>query len=382
MTARIEVSPELLAWARQRSGVTFDVLSRRFPKLPAWERREQSPTFKQLESYAQATHTAFGLFFLPHPPEERIPIPDFRTIGDGGVHRPSANLLDTIYQCEQRQDWYRDYATVNQEGPVEFIGSLTTSVPPLHAADVMREALNFEPADRGSTWTDALRILVDRAEGLGILVMINGVVGSNTHRKLDPHEFRGFALADRMAPLIFINGADTKAAQIFTLVHELAHLWLGETALDDVDLASSSEEETERWCNQVAAEVLVPIAAVAAEAETDDSPATQIDRLARHFKVSTLVALRRLYDAHLMNWTEYRAAYEAELGRVLAILSERSGDGGNFFNTQPLRASRRFTRAVVASTLEGQTLYRDAFQMLGFKKLATFNELASRLGVL
>lgn len=380
MTARVEVSPELLVWARQRSGLAFDALSRRFPHLSSWERGEQLPTLKQLEDYARATHTAIGLFFLPQPPEERVPIPDFRTVGDTGIHRPSANLLDTIYQCEQRQDWYRDYATVNQEERATFVGSLTTNTSPVRAAAVMREALVFGPADRGANWTDALRILIDRAEGLGILVMVNGVVGSNTHRKLDPREFRGFTLADRIAPLIFVNGADTKAAQIFTLVHELTHLWLGEAALDDIDLTSSHEEGTERWCNQVAAEILVPISAVVDE-PVEGSITAQIDTLARRFKVSTLVALRRLYDARRMNWPEYRAAYEAELGRVLAILGERSGDGGNFFNTQPLRVSRRFTRAVVTSTLEGQTLYRDAFQMLGFKKLSTFNELASRLGI-
>lgn len=381
MTARVEVSSELLAWARQRSGLTFDDLSHRFPKLSAWEHGDQLPTLKQLENYARATHTAIGLFFLPEPPEERVPIPDFRTIGNGSIQHPSANLLDTIYQCEQRQDWYRDYATVNQEEPVGFVGSLTALTSPVHAAALIREALDFEPADRGSNWAEALRILIDRAEGLGILVMVNGVVGSNTHRKLDPREFRGFALADQIAPVIFINGADTKAAQIFTLVHELAHLWLGETALDNLDLSATSEEATERWCNQVASEILVPLSAIVDET-AQDSVTVQIDLLARRFKVSTLVALRRLYDARRMNWADYRAAYEAELGRVLALLGERSGDGGNFFNTQPLRVSRRFTSAVVTSTLEGQMLYRDAFQMLGFKKVSTFNELASRLGIL
>lgn len=381
MTARVEVSPELLAWARQRSGLTFDDLSHRFPKLSAWEHGDQLPTLKQLENYARATHTAIGLFFLPEPPEERVTIPDFRTIGNGSIQRPSANLLDTIYQCEQRQDWYRDYATVNQEEPVGFVGSLTAGTSPVRAAALIREALDFEPADRGSNWTEALRILIDRAEGLGILVMVNGVVGSNTHRKLDPREFRGFALADQIAPVIFINGADTKAAQIFTLVHEVAHLWLGETALDNLDLSATSEEATERWCNQVASEILVPLSAIVDET-AQDSVTAQIDLLARRFKVSTLVALRRLYDARRMNWADYRAAYEAELGRVLALLGERSGDGGNFFNIQPLRVSRRFTSAVVTNTLEGQTLYRDAFQMLGFKKVSTFNELASRLGIL
>jgi len=144
--------------------------------------------------------------------------------------------------------------------------------------------------------------------------MVNGVVGSNTHRKLNPEEFRGFALVDEMAPLVFINGADTKAAQIFTLVHELAHLWLGEAALDDNDLSSEPETETERWCNQVAAEVLIPLSGLADEPENEDSVSAQIDRLARRFKVSTLVALRRLYDARRMSWADYRAAYQS--GRI------------------------------------------------------------------
>jgi Zn-dependent peptidase ImmA (M78 family) len=378
---RVEIGPELLAWARQRSGLTFDALSHRFPALGAWERGEQMPTMKQLESYAQATHTAVGYFFLSEPPEERVPIPDYRTVGDAGVRSPSANLLDTIYQCEQRQDWYRDFSRSNLLDPVGFIGAYTEATPPREAADAIRQALNFAVDNRGSTWSDALRNLIERIENLGVLVMVNGVVGSNTHRKLDPSEFRGFALADVAAPLIFINGADTKAAQIFTLVHEFAHLWLGETALDDVDLSSSSGNEVEGWCNAVAAEVLVPIGAVLSERQAEESVRDQIQRIAQRYKVSTLVALRRLYDARLLDWTQYRTEYQAELDRVMAILDERAPGGGNFYNTQPLRVSRRFARAVVTSTLEGQTLYRDAFQMLGFRKSATFNELASHLGI-
>src|SRR5580700_1343156 len=217
MSARVEVSPRLLAWARRRSGLTVDDLVRRFPGLGAWERGELLPTFTQLEGYAKATHTPIGFLFLPEPPEEQVPIPDYRTIGDSGVRRPSPDLLDTIYQCEQRQDWYREFAQVNQEEPVGFVGSLTTAAAVIPAAAAIREALGFGVEDRGSTWSDALRVLVDSAESLGFLVMVNGVVGSNTHRKLDPDEFRGFALADPVAPMVFVNGADTKAAQIFTL---------------------------------------------------------------------------------------------------------------------------------------------------------------------
>jgi Zn-dependent peptidase ImmA (M78 family) len=383
MTAsvRAPVNPQVLAWARERSGLGVDELTTRFPKLAEWESGERAPTLKQLEDFARATHTPVGFLFLPEPPEEQVPIPDYRTMGDVGVRRPSPDLLDTIFACQQRQEWYRDFAQVTREDPVAFLGSLTTSVPVVEAAEQIRATLRFDLGERGHTWTDALRTLVDHAEELGVLVMVSGVVGANTHRKLDPEEFRGFSLVDRLAPLVFVNGADTKAAQIFTLAHELAHLFLGETALDNADLGEAPANPVERWCNRVAAEMLVPLAALGAELSPDAQIADELESLARRFKVSTLVVLRRVHDAGRLSWDEYQTAYRAELARILEILGERSGSGGNFFNTQPARVSKRFARAVIVSTLEGQTLHRDAFQMLGFRKLSTFEELVSRLGV-
>jgi Zn-dependent peptidase ImmA (M78 family) len=377
---RVEVKPELLAWARERSGLGAEELARRFPQLAEWEQGDLSPTLKQLEGFAQATHTPVGFLFLVEPPEDRVPIADYRTMGGSGVRRPSPDLLDTIYQCERRQEWYREFALLNRADPVGLVGSLATTVPVVDAASTVRAALAFEVHERASTWADALRTLIEHAEDLGVLVMVSGVVGSNTHRKLDPEEFRGFALVDRLAPLVFLNGADTKAAQIFTLVHELGHLWLGETALDNAELTSVPTADAERWCNQVAAEVLLPLAYVSGEPGHGEPLADRLEQLARRFKVSTLVALRRIYDAGQLGWDDYRAAYQSELQRVSGILGERAA-GGNFFKTQPARVSRRFARAVIASTFEGETLYRDALDMLGFKKVSTFQELAQRLGV-
>lgn len=381
MSARAEVNPELLTWARQRSGLSFDDLTRRFPHLGAWERGDVMPTLKQLESFAHATHTAIGFMFLPEPPEERVPIPDYRTVRDTGVQRPSADLLDAIYQCEQRQDWYRDFALLNHEPPVGFISTLSTTAPAVDAANAIRTALRFDVEERGATWTDAFRVLVNNSEALGLLIMVSGVVGSNTHRKLNPSEFRGFALADEFAPLVFVNGADTKAAQIFTLLHELAHLSLGGTALDDASMTGMPTVEVERWCNQVAAEVLLPLAAAHDVVLTGTPTVEMLELLARRFKVSTLVVLRRLYDARKFSWDDYRTAYDTEFQRIMRILGMRESGGGNFFNTQPARVSKRFARAVVTSTLEGQTLYRDAMQLLGFKKVSTLHELASHLGI-
>jgi len=381
MPVRVDVNPEVLVWACERSGLELDDLTRRFPMLSEWEQGDRSPTLKQLERFAHVTHTPVGFLFLQEPPDEQVPIPDYRTAGDTGVRRPSPDLLDTIFQSQQRQEWYRDYAQVTREDPVAFIDSLSPATPIDEAATIMREALAFEIDRRGSTWADAFRVLADRAEELGVLVMVNGVVASNTHRKLDPREFRGFALVDPLAPLVFVNGADTKAAQIFTLAHELAHLWLGQSALSDADLTSTPTIAAERWCNRVAAEFLVPLASVNVEFREEQPLTDELERLARRFKVSTLVVLRRVHDAGHLDWDAYRAAYDAELERILEILDERSGGGGNFFSTQPVRVSKRFARAVITSTLEGQTLHRDALQMLGFKKLSTFQELAGRLGV-
>ncbi len=383
MTVRVPVRAALLAWAGRRSRIAPDELASRFPDLRAWEAGEKEPTLKQLEKFATATHTPVGYLFLPEPPEERLPVPDFRTMGDAEVGEASPDLLDTVYQCQQRQDWYRDYSRVRREGPVPFVGSLTTETDVVEAARAMHGVLSYAPDARGPTWAEALRRLIEAADRQAILVMVSGIVGSNTRRKLDPEEFRGFALVDDLAPLVFVNGSDTKAAQIFTLTHELAHIWLGQSAVSDADVGVRPANAVEQWCNRVAAEFLVPLEALGdVHAEAPDLTG-ELERVARIFKVSTLVVLRRIYDAGMLSGGRYRIAYASERDRVLALMDERPAGrgGGDFYNTQPVRVSRRFARAIIESTREGQTLYSDAYQMLGFKKHATFEELATRLGV-
>ena len=381
---RVDVKPDMLRWARQRAGLSQKDLARRFQKLDYWEAGTLQPTLKQLEAFARAVHVPTGYLFLSSPPDEPVPIPDFRTVAGRQVIRPSPDLLDTMYLCQERQSWYREYARIEGQPELGFVSSATVATPTASVAAEMRETLDFQVAERTEcpTWSDALRLFIQRSDQVGVLVMVNGVVGSNTHRRLDPSEFRGFALADPLAPLIFVNGADTKAAQMFTLAHELAHIWLGSSALSNMGARPVPDARREEiWCNAVAAEFLVPLAALRADLTYGEQLPHTMSRLARSFKVSTLVVLRRLLDAEWIDRQSFETQWQSESER-LKTLNRSSGGGGNFYRTTLARVSRRFAQALVESTREGHTLYRDAFRMVGVSKVETFNNLGREVGVL
>jgi len=376
---RMNVKPELLSWAQGRSMKSTEMLEKKFPKLKSWLEGELSPTFKQLEIFAKATYTPIGFFFLQEPPIERVPIPDFRKIPANTP--PSPDMLDTIYICQQRQEWYRDFENSMQAESLSFVGSASVRDDVVKTAADIRDALNFNMDERGRmrAWIDVLRSFIRLAEDIGVLVMVSGVVGSDNRRKLKPQEFRGFALVDNLAPLVFINGGDSKSAQMFTLAHELAHVWLGQSALSNDQAKEPSSHEVEKWCNQVAAELLVPLELFRHSFDKKKDLQDEMKRLARLFKVSTLVILRRIHEIGGLTRAEFWDAYDGELQRLPAA---PKASGGNFYLTQAARVSKRFARALIISTLGGQTLYRDAFRMLGFSKLSAFRKLGHSLGVM
>ena len=378
---RVPIEPELLRWARERAGKSEEDLVTRFKKLSEWESGATQPTLKQVEAFARTVHVPIGYLFLSEPPDEPVPIPDFRTFAGHAISRPSPNLLDTIYTCQDRQGWYREFARVDGQPARTFVGSATIETLAEVVAGEMQDILGFDLSARRncSTWTDALRLFIRHADDAGVLLMVSGVVASNNRRRLDPTEFRGFCLSDPLAPLIFVNGADIKAAQIFTLAHELAHIWLGDTALSNAGVETLDGRSEEIWCNAVAAEFLVPLDALSSNLRAGESLPDTLPRLARTFKVSTLVVLRRLFDVGRLDRATFDTAWREEVKRLRAF--ERRSGGGDFYRTTSARVSRRFARALVVSTIEGQTLYRDAFRMLGISKTSTFSNLGREVGV-
>ena len=185
---RVPVRPQLLRWAIDRSGHSTEALADRFPKLVDWLDGQLQPTLKQLEAFARATATPIGFLFLDTPPVERVPIPDFRAAANRLVGGPSPDLLDTIYLCQQRQEWYRQFAVSAHEPALAFVGSARLGDDVSDTAQLMRTALGLDVDRRRSmpNWSDALRSLIAQTDGLGVLTMVSGVVGSNNRRRLDP----------------------------------------------------------------------------------------------------------------------------------------------------------------------------------------------------
>lgn len=377
------VNPELLRWARERSHLAVDVLAHkvgtRAERVAAWEAGDMRPTFKQAKKFADVVHVPFGYLFLPVPPEEALPIPDFRTPANRFYQAPSPDLLDLLQDIKFKQDWYRDYQRQQGAEPLRYLGRFASQNPAKQVAQDIAAILDVTETTRRSVsnWEDYLRTLVRKAEAAGIWVMITGTVAGNTHRPLSVDEFRGFAISDAHAPLIFINGKDAKAAQIFTLAHELAHLWIGEDGISSPELGRPGYQDlpaVERYCNQVAAEFLLPADGfLSGWSHGGDELNGKVQVLARHYRVSRVVVARRAYDLNLLDWDAYRDFYAQEVSRWKKDQSSGEG-GGDYYYSANVRNGEHYTRTVLLNALSGRMLLRDAGRLLNVSpaKLKSF----------
>lgn len=382
--ATVDVKPELLQWALDRAGLTTADVRKKFTKVDEWLIGDRSPTFKQLEQFAKKTMVPFGYLFLKEPPVEKLPIPDYRTVGDSPIDRPSPNLIDTLHTMQRRQSWMRERLVEQGHAKLELVGSGRKAKNAVSLAQVIRKELGL-PADWAeplATWQDALRVLRRAIEQVGILVFSNSVVGMNNNRKLDPEEFRGFVLSDDYAPLIFVNSADSKSAQMFTLAHELAHIWLDQGGIFNLIKMMPHSDETERFCNQVAAEFLVPSYKLKENWKAAKTKSNPFKQLAGQFKVSPLVIARKALDSKLINQAQFFKYYrkmQDEWNRLNAEKKKRKKSGGpSPYVVADSRLSKRFTSAVVTSTKEGKTLYQDAYGLIGMQG-ATYQTYAQQV---
>lgn len=376
MASNIPVKKELLIWAYNRS-VERDKLHKKFKFLDKWLIGEKQPTFKQLNDFAAATATPLGYFFLLEPPVEVLPIPHYRTLEDIENERVSPDLMETLHIMQRRQDFMRDYYEQYVGTELEFVGSYEGSNSSLLAKSILA-LLEIDQgwANRYRTFHDALRFLITKCEENRITVMQNGIVGLNTHRALNVTEFRGFVLVDNMAPLIFINAADTKSAQIFTLVHEIAHILIGSSAVVEASPLNAQSADVERLCNAAAAEMLCPGELFLNKWQTHYPDGAAYETLSGIFKVSPIVIGRRALELKCIGKEEFMAFYNYYLEKLKNEQLRPRRTGGEFYNTTISRLGRNFTNAVIYQAVTGNIQYTDAFKLTGLRN-KTFNNLVS-----
>jgi Zn-dependent peptidase ImmA (M78 family) len=363
------INPAVLRWAIKRSGLENDYIANKLKvdtnELVAWSETDgRHPQFDKAYDLAKILHIPFGFFFLRTPPSADLPLPDFR--GFNRKYKPSPDLLELLNDILVKQDWYREYVAESSTKALDFVGRFSTTDSIFDVASAIRLRLGISQRLRQSvsSWTEYLATLTRQTEEQGVLVMRSGVVANITKRKLKVEELQGFALSDRFAPIVFVNSSDYKASQVFTVAHELAHLWIGSTALANADELGGGYNETETFCNKVAAEVLVPSEEfLNAWRNSSGESQTRVTHIARQFWVSSLVSVRRAHELGKISEDEFEKIKTHEL----AQRRKNSATGGDYYRNVIARMSARFTNAVLGDVNSGKLPLRDAARLLRMK---------------
>jgi Zn-dependent peptidase ImmA (M78 family) len=386
--ALAHVNPKMLVWARTRAQITPEQLARNFvdvEKITAWESGDQMPTFNQVDQLAKKFRVPLLVLFLTSPPSDELPLADLRTVKDVGRKKISANFRETINDAIVRQDWYREEFPNAKPRILSKQFSIEDDV--VAVGDYLRKTLwiNDELVGQCADWNEFLLKLSQNAERAGVLVMRSGVVKNDNRKKLDVDEFRGFALTDEIAPLVFINSNDTTTAQIFTLIHEIVHLCINRSGISNPDPTKAIRglrNKTELFCNQVTAEVLVPKRKFLVSWQSSLSHAENLKRIVKHFRVSNMVALRRAFDLGKIPSEFFFRSIKTDYARFKKKQEKdeenKSTGGPELFVLFPVRNSRKFTDSVFVALQGGKVAYTEAAKLLGLK-VPTLEAFAKRL---
>jgi Zn-dependent peptidase ImmA (M78 family) len=365
MCAVVNIKPSIITWAIERAGYELQDFAANFPRVKDWLENKKQPTVKQLEKFSHKVHLPFGYLFLPEPPTEKLPIPFFRTNQRGSSNENvSVNVYDTIMLMQQRQGWLRDFLKENDYERLPFVGKYSDSQNIAQIVSDIRQVLGLdnEWASSFPKLETAIDHLTQRIEDAGIIVVFNGVVENNTSRPIKVDECRGFVLVDEIAPFMFVNNADGKAAQLFAIVHELAHIWTGHSAGFDFRQLLPANDPVEILCNRVAAEFLVP--EVSFNRIWDER--ADIAYVAKHFKVSQIVIARRALDLRKISKTSFFKFYNNYVNQV-QYKKESRASGGDFYATTRKRLSLTFAARINQAVKSNQLLYRDAYKLTSLK---------------
>ncbi len=380
----VNIQPEIIRWALSQTQEE-KLGDKLMNNIMQWLNGTKIPTFNQIEDFSKKANIPLGYFFLQTPPEEKIKLLEYRTLDSIQLANPSRNLIDTIHEMESVQDWMKDYRQELGFDVLPVVGRMKGVKETVVIADRIRKDLELE-----NTWyekcrntRDAFNYIRGKLEECSVVVMMSGVVGKNTHRALDVNEFRAFAMVDEWAPLIFINAADSNGAKLFSLIHEVTHIWLGEDDLfNDRRNCVDGVSDTEVICNAVAGELLVPKSVFLNKwnaGDTDSDVYTTITELARYFRCGEIVIARKAMDCKKIKQDVYRQVVQEAIDSYNQIKENKENSGGNYYNTMGARLDGCFVRALCESINMGRTSYTEAYRLTNTSR-KTFSDVVQRLG--
>ena len=379
------LNPEIFMWARNTAGLSTDEAARALgfsntrdrsaaERLRALEAGDEKPSRSVLLRMAKAYRRSLLVFYLPKPPRTGDRGQDFRTVP--GAPPPLFNpVLDALIRdIRGRQTIVRALLEEMEPQPVDFIGTASMSHATEDLANRIKGRLNFSLPDfRGKATVEAsFSYLREKIEAAGVYLLLLGNLGSY-HTNIPVDTFRGFAVADPIAPFIVINDQDARAAWSFTALHEIAHLWLGTTGVS----GASIEARIERYCNDVAGEILLPTAEIRTLANLRRAPVAGVIETVSTFatarKLSRAMVAYKLLRADVIpegTWRQVADHFRQEwiASRIRQEEADSSDSGGpSYYVVKRHRLGDALLETVRRSLDEGILTHTKAAQVLGVK---------------
>ncbi len=379
MAERAFITVKVFKWARESAKMAEEIAASKVAvsvnKLREWEAGESFPTIRQAQNLAKAYKRPFALFFLPDIPNDFQPLQDFRKAGSKEL---STSSIFIIREIQQKQAWISEVNEDNNEDTVPFVGKYSLKDNPIVIAQDILSTLNINPL--GYKANNPIMEWIDKAESNGIFISRTSFIHSRL--KLDSNEIQGFAIADNYAPFVFINSDDWNAPQLFTLVHELAHIWIAETGIsNDLEPSIRKVEDynpIELFCNEVAANALMPKEFIENLDQKEFSDAKKVFKNAKIIGVSSFALLVRALNLNVISLNSYKklkVEADFESNEFLKREAEKKArkkekeklGGPNYFLLQLNRNSRLFTQTVLDAFRGGYIEPTQASNLLNVK---------------
>jgi len=357
MADKAYITPQVLKWARESARMSIETAAAKVSvdpvRLQEWEEGTDQPTIHQGETLAKAYRRPFALFFLPEIPRDFQPLQDFRKTN--AIPLSTASIF-MIREIQQKQAWISDLFHDNEEQPLAFVGRYNIQSNPEQVANDILETLQISPLHY--TTKNPIMEWILKSEKKGIFISRTSFI--NTRLLLDSKELQGFSIADKYAPFVFVNSEDWNAPQLFTLVHELAHIWIAESGVSneiEPDLKNKDKlHPVELFCNEVAANALMPISIMKELDKSEFNSSSDIFRITKLFGVSSFAFLIRAYNLQMISFNTYRklkADAELEFKTFLLREAEKKAKqkeqqgGPNPYLLRLNKNSRLFTQIVL-----------------------------------